>query len=81
MTPYLVFSVGLGAVNGYSIAWGGRRIHQSKFGVDAVGNRVLWRGPRIVRKAFDGGAVGRDATQQSRRERGMSCGESPGCTG
>lgn len=77
----LVFSVGMGSLEDYKIVLRGRRTHRSKVDGDTVGNRFLWQGRRIVRKGFSGGAVGRYVARQRRWKRGMSCEESPGCTG
>lgn len=69
MAPYLIFSVGMGAVGVYTIGRRGRRIHRGRVGGGYVGSRVLRRGRHSVRSGFGGVAVGREAARQRRRER------------
>lgn len=57
------------------------RIHLRKEGEDTIGSRVLLRESCLVRNSFDKGVTGRETSLQGRREKGMSSGKSPDCTG
>lgn len=64
MAPYLVFSVGMGALGGNKVGPRGSCIFGCKVGEDAIGSRVLrWR-QRILRSGFGEPALDREAASQ-----------------
>lgn len=68
-----------------------RNVNQRRVIGGAVGSRISWRGRRIVRRGFGIDAVSvrmfgcdtmsRKASRRGRREKDISCGELPRCTG